>query len=766
MRRFGNLTVRLVLGAILLWYGADCASADAYDGPAYRDYLLEHLEPLLARHFADADAFLQDDRHLHVAALAAACEVRAWQWTGERRFADAALARLRQIAAKQGKIRASEFFMPLPLSVAYQHLAQAGLVDQELQRAMRQFVAIHFVPTDDDALHNQTLTRACGLEIAAQVWPDLPEAVAWHDYALKIYALLARCEDVPENSPNYNNLDLVCTFLLADLLEKPELLVRPGIRAMVLRYRDQVSPAGFLAPYGDAGNAPRPFDPAWPMESPWAHYVAAFERGARQWQDPTLRWAATRVMQCGRRWMPLGRYYTEVEDLFYMGFVVDWVDPQLAPKMPKLASQILTRRDTESDRAWDKLILASSRASGAPFVMCDLYARGFHGHVNQHGGLTYFEYDNAPLLTILGYNNRDPEHTNLVLMRDAEDPFPHVPEVFVPGVWHEASLPTKRLPLVDPEQPHLRKIDSITLRVGVGRRGVTFWADDLRLTGPGRPPIVLDDFESPQGWHGDPQLSDDAPHEGHSLVWDLPPGVQFRDKEGFDRTFDVRQYPQLKLRWKLSNNDERSRPLIVRAGVDYHAHAIQLEPELVDVQVEQRGDDQFGSMTFHGWFTPGTTLCRQLVLTRSGVLIVRDVLTPGPSAAGSSKAIMVGGPIWHLGPTTPPEAGAHWFNSAGGPQSLLVAFSQAPGRSFGSQTVDVWSKRNQQTVYAKQALAPDEPICFVTVLVPHQQHDAAALAEKIQIAGDLDRSRIQVDLPRDRFEVQIESTGPWSIARH
>ena len=49
-------------------------------------------------------------------------------------------------------------------------------------------------------------------------------------------------------------------------------------------------------------------------------------------------------------------------------------------------------------------------------------------------------------------------------------------------------------------------------------------------------------------------------------------------------------------------------------------HALQREPTLLDACMAAHDDDQFGSLRYLGWFSDGTRLTRQMVLTREGVL--------------------------------------------------------------------------------------------------------------------------------------------------
>ena len=171
----------------------------------------------------------------------------------------------------------------------------------------------------------------------------------------------------------------------------------------------------------------------------------------------------------------------------------------------------------------------------------------------------------------------------------------------------------------------------------------------------------------------------------------------------------------------------------------------QLDPTLVTATARARDGVQCGSLRYTGWFTPDTTLDRELTLTRSGVLVVRDVVGPGPMAEGR-----VAGPVWHVASTDPPKEGPHWFASAGGGMGLVVWFESAPDRDVGCQTFDVWGKDDQRAVFARETLHAGRPVRFVSVLVPHDRRtDATALAEAISIE----------DLPDGRRRVRIGHTG-------
>src|SRR5258708_21108035 len=94
-------------------------------GPEYRSYVLETLDGWLR-----ADGFANPGRHLargnfHPVAEAAACQVRAWEWTGEPRYAEGAVGLLKELVAASGKGR-EDFFVSYPLMYAYEKLDAKG----------------------------------------------------------------------------------------------------------------------------------------------------------------------------------------------------------------------------------------------------------------------------------------------------------------------------------------------------------------------------------------------------------------------------------------------------------------------------------------------------------------------------------------------------------------------------------------------------------------------------------------------------------------
>ena len=150
----------------------------------------------------------------------------------------------------------------------------------------------------------------------------------------------------------------------------------------------------------------------------------------------------------------------------------------------------------------DKLILRPLAQPGAPFVMAELFGRGYHAHEDQVGAVLYYEYRDVPLLHGLGYHNRAAEQANLLFLCPADEPFPHKPQLVTPGVWHEASLPAKRLPMLGRDR---RRPQSAPLRQAHVSRGGGPAGESVRRKPPpqrseGR--VDVGRFSAAARWHG------------------------------------------------------------------------------------------------------------------------------------------------------------------------------------------------------------------------------------------------------------------------
>jgi hypothetical protein len=231
--------------------------------------------------------------------------------------------------------------------------------------------------------------------------------------------------------------------------------------------------------------------------------------------------------------------------------------------------------------------------------------------------------------------------------------------------------------------------------------------------------------------------------EVDALVWSLPgsgkggqAGAIFLSTK-VDLSFSAAEFPEIHCDWRISRNSDVTRTFILRVAstpnaVDYHASELNLAPTLVSATVETQADDSLGRMQLTDWFSYDVQINRTMLLAGAeGVLLVRDVVDVGPTAAQGVQA----GPIWHFGPVATPVLGGdktlsghQWVLSQNASVNLCVAFSlhslQEPSAvlTVGAQRVDVWSKPGQQSAFGNTTLTAGRH-SFASLLVPVRSSD-------------------------------------------
>lgn len=713
---------------------------------------------------------------------AAATLVDAWQM-GDRAdtsLAAGAHARLEAIvseweaAARQGRnfTAHNPFFAYYPILHAYHGLEEAGRIEPEFRHRFRAFVAGFFRPLERGD-HNRAICAATGLAMAIKLFPDLPQVPQWGRYIDAVWDDWYGHRDTTENAANYNGIVAVYLFQLAELTGRMNHMKDPAVCAMYGRWRDQVSPAGLIAGYGDGDE-----------HANWAGFVAGFERAAAFYREPTFRWAAQRMFEGGSVARPL----REGEGLRHLALAMQWADESMEPTRPDLGAVVLKRREPGNDGALDKLILAPDRRSGSPFALVDLYSRGGHFHP-EWGSVELLEVEGSPMLHGMGYHNRSPAHANLLLMTPPGADFPHQTRPFRPQTWYEASMPTAELPpLPSDVDSSRRRIDTVVFRVETPDN-VKLTIDNLRLVGP-QGELSIDDFEQLRDWRGGRSLDlvNDA-REGQRAMRAVVGGqrITFIERRDIGLTFNLDDYDEIRFDWKLSNDRQGwVRPLIFRvmghgdpqapfAGVAVHLP--RMTARTVEARAANRNGDSWGAATFDNYFTRGTTLKRQYLLTREGVLVVRDDVNADQDADGWSA-----GPIWHL--HHEPTRGDNWFSAPGsdrfnaGEKHLLVYFARdtehdrdVPGerqRQIGVQPAELWGNYKPFTVYARQTLRVAQPATFITILIPHGPNASPEeLAQNVKVRhGRLDTA-IDIRLPdgMSRLHVRMGADETWEVQR-
>lgn len=681
----------------------------------------------------------------------AALKMVLYDWTGEIEYADAAKDLL-QATMDYTTSPESSFFVPYVFVYAYDKLDRAGLLDGAFKARAVEFAEAYFKPAvfyeHPVEIHNRHLCLAAGLAYAARVWPSSPRAAGWHQFAVDYWNFFLTLEDIPENAPNYDQICFQYIWFLGDQLEQTSRLNTPSIHNMFLRAAAQIAPSGKTAEYGDSGEAVAAAD--WPITETlnWGFRAAALQRAATFFNDPALKWAAEKVWLANSVKEPIRGRYIGSQPLFHLTFADLWQNSDLAAAMPDFGSAVLTRRYQKTVPGpvydfEDKLILSPSRSDGAPFLLMDLFSpHGSHAHINQQGAVNHYEFNNVPLLTGLGYNARNPEHSNLFLIKPADRMFPHDNPLYNANRWYTTEIPLTNIHWGGAEG--FRKFDQITFRISSqNSSGVALRVDNLRLCGPAGE-ILLDRFESLSGWSIPADctatlISYDKTEGGHSMQILVPESGVYWARRNFGKTtVNLSEYDHFKIDWKLSNTDDPARPFIFRVEsvdetvvTDYHCHSLQLAPVKTKVLIDGRTDWHYGSIRFDRYFSRNTQLTRRMLMdSQTGIVLIRDDLLPDGDADGRQA-----GPVWNLCSTANPQVGTNWIDTSGGSEELLIYMSEAPGRQIGLQTLNVPTGRNNQRVaFSRETIRAAVPTRFVSLLVPHAPlADASGLASGIHI---------------------------------
>jgi pectate lyase len=745
---------------------------------------------------AAAPAGVSNDRLFHAAATAA----RLWLLGGKttQSHADRAFYILNALRAQraltgsgfrigfQAKFSLAE---TCGILIENNYAALNPAFDAAFLAAIKDMVRDSFGPAqlNDD---NQGAFSAAGTTRALTLWPDLDTDTggAWTNYIKTYWANWAARHDTQENSLNYNNAFLAYNILAAQHASAvPGLaaaamradLAHPATRAMLTRWRDQVSPGGSLPFYGDDGTG-TPFRNLsnWPANFEWA---------AKTYADPTFRWAA------GTHWR-LNRNSATREPLhlFLMTYADEWADLSMDPVQPTPAPALHQTRPTITDPAEpDKIILAPSRDNGAPFVLAEAYSHGWHSHMEQAGAIYSFEHNNTIFLYGLGYNNRASDNASMVLINPASLPFPWrgYPQN---NIWYEAAIPTNRLSeITNPASP----------LYGAGGRHIVdqplwrfeqhhitanghAWLSAHRLVAADGAETTLEPFTDTSGWSAALGATADGAGPSGAPAMRFTIGPQITSNRStfinlpasrrFNRSVLPSEHPAVKFWWKVDvpattgiNPDDQ----ILAYREDYNDGGAYVNGAIAWLQpftpattaaraesaaIPGGGTARYGTLSLDGYFTLATKLTRRMVQLDDGTLIVHDTLLPDKDAGGRNA-----GPVWQLEAGAPPvQVATGVYDATGfhntrtlarGTDHLLVIMEHAPGRDFGSQrpSSPLWAGTNPYATYARSTLREGVPVSFVTILIPNDgTTPAAALASRVRIQRNTaDNITIQIDSP-------------------
>lgn len=327
----------------------------------------------------------------------------------------------------------------------YKRLAAHQLVDDNYRARMSVLAKDILRPVEREA-NNRSFHYALGCIIAAQLFPELPEAKTWRAYAEAVWNDWAGPGDCYE--PGYVPHNIRQVLELGVLLGKQEEIKSDKIRQALYRYRDDISPSGLTVSPGDGGNYDQ------------QGYAEALSLAASITKDPTLLWAAQRATLAGTS--KTGRVAPSQDKIVLAEKFAAFEKMGLAPQMPDTASSVQNLYPA-TYKIPNRLILNPSRKPGNPFAAFYLMDRDettFHAHEDNRGTLYHYEVDGV-LYGMVPSLAKWNELANGFVASDAADEFPfRATAGVVPNHWYKGSQNLTLLRHFLPSENWVRTMDA------------------------------------------------------------------------------------------------------------------------------------------------------------------------------------------------------------------------------------------------------------------------------------------------------------------
>lgn len=370
-------------------------------------------------------------------------------------------------------------------------------------------------------------------------------------------------------------------------------------------------------------------------------------------------------------------------------------------------------------------------------------------------------------------------------------------------------------------------LSSVTIRLN-GNTDATAPDDqvfirNLRLAGP-KGELPLEHFSSApkrlkisRRKHGAPEAGWEALNTpgtilNQALLVTVEAGYQYALRvHGFSHSFDLaKDYTRVAfdflgisnspyLRFRQGWRYGQTRPpalvsdMILNDRTEAPSHDVRggiLNPDRV--RSEDRAGDSFGSLTYNNYFGAQSEWTRDTVLTREGVLVVRDTYSAGPENNGYRA-----GPIWCLRAdgqwketvrsngsvarnfeNTPPghDGRRHWFHAPAYDHALwqtkrqkrvFVFFHPSSDQSYGQlqhdSTHDLSRDIKTNSTWVAASMTAGKAKVFLSVLVPYNEgEDVRALVEHTRTRVDTRGARAEVG----KIGVEFSAEGTWKVERN
>ena len=650
-------------------------------------------------------------------------------------------------------------------------LKQAGSFDPAWEPVLRRFTqegvaALNRNITKSDG--NQDLARKYGCLLARKLYPDMPEAVSAAGKVNEAFTEILKQGDLYTDSSNYYGVSLTFFIQIAhELGREKEVAESPGFHRMFANFAEVVSPNGYLPAWGSGYFTPTCYNYA-PL---FLEYAAAL------YHDPALAAAARRyygqLIQAGP-----ARATNPQEANHNMSSInlpiLDLFKPlSNPPSAPELISGITKRNAFIGGEVPGFLIIRPSLAPGAPMVMMDLLSQGDHCMREFSASIAYYESDHVPLFYQYGRHVDGAARGNQVIFGDlgALEPYSEWKE----DVWRTVSIPASRFLHND----GTTSVDTITLRLDGSKKDSGVILDHMRLVGSGGTKLVCDLTH----WKGNSHSATEGKNPGSQGIKILDDGTGGTVKDFKPLIFDPNQYQELQCDAKWFGKARPQGQLRLGEGATWTAlEDSLLLTQLKDAQVDCHGEDSHARIEYSVYGTFDSKLVRQIVLTKEGVLAVRDDIVPGVTAEGRLAFT-----LWQM--YSIDGEGTNRFSSRGECafvsrdlsdakkycRGMSVYFSGPEGMQTGKQTIpnargknssEIQRDTDLRTAYARVTMKAGQATWLNLLVVPHpEDQDFANLDAVTTLTQNSEKSFFKTRCDGIPIDLEIDRNGTWSVKR-
>ena len=681
-----------------------------------------------------------------------------------------------------GKRLTADFHAYRPFALMTRRLDAAGLLTGQRRTRARELALDFlrwFTPRHPVARvfleemwdHNIHMATYVTVRALSLTFPELPGRAEADSLCDEVVNRIVRKCDLNENASNYSTLGAAYFYDLLLLDNRMELLSTPGFRDYFLRWRDMMSPGILMPEFGDSYF----YHNQLPLD-----LVLMMEVAAGRFDDASFSDEAQRIMSS------YGHPAVISDDQMFRSLLLaelDLATPSHASD--SRLSFVSTRRLDDGTSTYDKLVLKTGNQPGDAMIAMDLYCRGSHSHEFRESAILYYETGGVPLFHSLGRRGiSGANFANLFWMTPSGN-FPGHP---TQHVWNTMTIPVNRLqPKGERYVFGSRKLDFRTFPQK-DLSHIVF--DNLRLVGP-KDTLLVDGFETAKLW--DRNLLQHNPAVRIESVEDRTEGdkaqkVQWNlftnevvsrllPEPFMDMEIDPKQYDRICLDYKYEG------PLPCFHFRGWCARQLDMGCAVLACKVreavaEQLGQDACARIEYDDYMEPGAKLTREIVLTREGVLVIRDTFQPVERCIGMDV-----GQLWQL--YTLRERGKDYFvafddgrfpqpdGQAREKRCMLVKYLSptdmecghkqfVPGymHAYRLEAARRVNYRSFHTTYSTTRVKDLKPLSLLQVIYPlaeSEYQDAARIASETRLEPSRSESSIRIPAPDGQY-IQISFT--------